>query len=178
MGLVARWVTTSLALGFGLGGALLAMQAPAFTEHYLAGLAQAEGELDRSIADRLRSGQEIYGLTGTDREVVTALAAREPSNALTLGRDLDRRAGYAEILNHANSASSPVRPFAVAWAIADGPEGWRSPVLDMAFASYDPGISLTPAALVWGLGGLVLGEFVAQLLAAPFHRRRRGARFA
>jgi len=172
MGLLRRWITTSLVLAFGLGGAVLAMQVPAFTEHYLAGLQQAAGELDRSVADRLQSGRTTYNLTGNDRETVAALAPREPSNAATLTRDLNRRDSYAAILTATQAQSPVVRPIATGWAISNGPEGWNSPVLATALASYEAGIALTPAAVLWGLGGLIIGVLVAQVLSAPLHIHR------
>ncbi|HWK45397.1 MAG TPA: DUF2937 family protein [Stellaceae bacterium] len=175
MGLLGRWLSTSLALALGLGGAVLAMQVPAFTQHYLAGLQQAAGELDRSVADRLQSGRTTYDLVGSDRETVAGLATREPSNAATLSRDLDRRDSHAAILAAAQAASPITRPIATAWAITTGPEGWRSPVVATALATYDAGIALTGAAILWGLAGLVVGVLLAQLLALPFHRRPRMA---
>ena len=180
MGFLARWLTDAITLGLALAFALAAMQVPALTHDYAAALLQVAEDARRDIGQREASARHFYNLTGdTDDSIIAALRPYEPSNAATLTVSVDRmrilRAAYDRI-----AAAPPLlRPVtAVLDTIAD-PKGYKAAVLETTLDTYSPQVVIGTAAAIYGLIGLAIGSFVAQLVistAANLGRRRPGDR--
>jgi DUF2937 family protein len=181
MGLLGRWLTGSLSLALGLLMAVLAMQAPAVTHDYAAALLQVAREARRDVDQRTAAARQFYAMAASsDDQLVEALQAVEPSNAETLAASLARarrlQAGYDRI-----AASQPLLQPIVALSQAMRDERGDETVIRRTLVeTFTPGIALSPAAVVYGLVGLLIGTLIAQLLlsllgAATGLATRRGA---
>jgi hypothetical protein len=167
MGFLQRWLTGSLGLGLGLSMAVLAMQAPALTQDYAAALLQAAREARHEIDERIASARQFYAIAASgDDAVVAALRAPEPSNAATLAAALDHARRLQADHDGIEAAPALLRPLvALGQAARDG-TGETAIVRRTLVETYTPQVSLSIAAAVYGLGGLLLGTLLAQLLIA------------
>lgn len=169
MSFLRRWLAGSLSMALGLLLAVLAMQAPALTHDYAAALLQVAREARRDVDERIGSARQFYAIAVRgDDQVVAALHAIEPSNAETLASSLDRarrlQAGYDRI----TGARPLLQPIAAAWHALHDERGDEAIIRRTLLETYTPEISLSAAAAVYGLVGLLLGTLAAQLLIALF----------
>jgi hypothetical protein len=164
---IARWLSDAIRLGLSIAFAVAAMQVPALTHDYAAALLQVSEGGRRDIDQREASARQFYHLgADTDEALITALQPLEPSNAQTLAVSVDRartlRAAYERI-----QATPPLlQPMvALADAITDA-KGYKRTVLETAFKIFSPEVIISTASAAYGLGGLVIGSFVAQVLVS------------
>lgn len=167
MGFLRRWLTGSLSLGLGLSMAVLAMQVPALTQDYAAALLQVAREARRDVDERIASARQFYAIAASgDDAVVAVLRAPEPSNAATLAAALDHARRLQTDYDGIIAAPALLRPLvALGQAARDG-RGEAAIVRRTLIETYTPQVSLSIAAAVYGLGGLLLGTLLAQLLVA------------
>ncbi|HJS85633.1 MAG TPA: DUF2937 family protein [Acetobacteraceae bacterium] len=164
-GFIARWVSDAIRLALSLAFAVAAMQVPALTHDYAAALLQIANDERRDIDQRAAAARQFYHLKAdTDEALIAALKPLEPSNAQGLAVSVDRtrtlRTGYDRI----EAAPPLLRPItALADAIADA-TGYKGPVLWTAFGIFTPEVVISTASAVYGLVGLIVGSFVAQVL--------------
>jgi hypothetical protein len=167
MAFLRRWLTGSLGMALGLLMAVLAMQAPALTHDYAAALLQVAREARRDADQRLASARQFYTVAGEgEDEVIGALRLAEPSNAETLAAALGRarrlQAGYDRI-----AAARPLlQPLVALWQAMDDERGDQAILRRTLLESYTPQLSLSVAAGIYGLAGLLLGTLAAQLALA------------
>jgi Protein of unknown function (DUF2937) len=172
MGFIAKWLSSTLTLALALSAAITAMQAPAVTRDYLAALLQVATDARRDVDQRIASARRHYPIDAeSDQEFVAALNAYEPSNAETLALSV----GRAAVLQHSYGfiSAEPVllQPVVAASDIADDERGYKRAVLETLLATYVPAINLDLASAAYGVAGLLLGSFVAQLLLALLNVR-------
>jgi hypothetical protein len=174
VGFLGRWLTESVSLALSLAFALAAMQVPALTHDYKAALLQVSEDVRRDVDQREASAKHFYNLTAsTDQDVILALKPFEPSNAEGLENSLDRahnlRAAYDRI-----DATSPIlQPVVAAADLIEDTKGYKSAVLGTMLATFAPQVVISLAAAVYGVLGLVVGSFLAQLIIAVFARLLR-----
>jgi hypothetical protein len=167
MGFIARWLSDTIRLGFPLVLAIAAMQVPALTHDYAAALLQVAKNGRQDIDQRETSARQFYHLKAdTDEALITALQPVEPSNAKTLSVSLDRvrtlRAAYDRI----QRTSPLLQPItAVADVIRDA-KGYMRAVLRTSIGIFTPEVVISAAPAIYGLAGLLLGSFLAQLLTS------------
>ncbi len=180
MGFIGRWLSDAVRLGLALAFAVLAMQVPALTRDYANGLLQASDNARRDIDQREAAARQFYHLSATDDDgMITALTPLEPSNAQTLavsvGRAQTLRVAYARI-----AAGQPqLRPVIAAVDVIGQEHADKWAILRTALDSYTPQLLLSQDAAIYGVAGLVVGAFLAQLAlsvlgAAVAGRRRIG----
>ncbi len=187
-GFVGRWLSDALRLGLPLVLALAAMQVPALAHGYSAALLQIAEDARRDIEQRKASARRFYRDAGdTDEAVIAALRAVEPANAQALAASVERARAFRAAHDRVESAPPLMRPVTVLLDMAEDParaDKWA--VLRTALDTHAPQVVLSAAAAVYGLIGLVLGSFLAELLvstvgAVSASARRgsgRGARLA
>src|SRR3954447_22065661 len=91
MSFITRWLSRSTHMALALVGAVLAMQAPAFTREYASALLQVSQDSSRDIEQRKVSARQFYPIKAEgDDEFVSALRSFEPSNAETLALSVER----------------------------------------------------------------------------------------
>jgi hypothetical protein len=84
MRFLKRWLSHSLRLALALLLAVIAMQAPAFTNDYAAALLQVSADARRDVDQREAAARQYYALqAGDDGSLIQALQAHEPANAET-----------------------------------------------------------------------------------------------
>jgi hypothetical protein len=169
VGFIARWLLDAIRLGLPLAFAVTAMQVPALTHDYAAALLQIADAGQRDIDQREASARQFYHLKAdTDAALIAALQPLEPSNARTLAVSVDRarmlRTAYDRIV-----ATPPLlQPMtAIADVITDA-KGYKRVVLRTAFDIFTPEVVISTASAAYGLAGLVIGSFVAQMLISLF----------
>jgi DUF2937 family protein len=169
MGFIRRWLSRTLSLGLGLALALLAMQAPAVTHDYAVALLQVARDLRRDADERIASARQFYALAAaSESDLIEALRRVEPSNAQTLAASL-QRAGRLQADYDAIAAAAPLaQPLVALWQALREDAGDQAILRRTLFETYNPQISLTAAAAVYGLGGLLLGTLLAEMLLAAF----------
>lgn len=167
--MLGRWFSQSLNLVLALLFALTAMQAPALTHEYLTTLSQVADAAKQDIEQRKASARQFYPITTDDNDqFVQALKAYEPSNAQTLALSIEKeralRAAYDRI-----SASRPLlQPVTAAIDAVKDDKNYKASVWRSLLDSYEPQVSFAAAAAVYGIAGLLLGTFIAQLSIAVF----------
>ena len=169
MGFLGRWFASTLSLGLGLVTAVLAMQVPALTHEYATALLQVARALDHDAVERIASARERYSIAATrEDEVVDALRAVEPSNAETLAASR-QRARRLQVDHDAIMAAGPLtQPLTALWQVLREESADRTILYRTLGETYDPQISLTLAAVVYGLAGLLLGTLFAQIMLSGF----------
>ena len=176
-GFVARWLSDALRLGLPLALALLAMQVPALAHNYAAALLQIAEDARRDIEQRKTAVRRFYrGAGDADEAVIEALRAVEPANAQALAASVERARAFRA--SHERIQGSPplLRPVTALRDAAEGPSADKWAVLRTALDTHAPQVVLSAAAAVYGIAGLVLGSFVAELLVSAFGAARRGRR--
>jgi hypothetical protein len=174
MRFLLRWLSHGIGLALALLLGVIAMQAPAFTREYVAGLRQAAAELHRDIDERENAARRYYNLaTLSDSALVAALATHEPSNAASLSRSI-ARARRIDAASVAIDGSQPLlRPllaFETAWR---DPEGSNAAIWQRTLSTYALQLDFSVAAAIYGFAGLMLGSLLAEFLRAALHRVRR-----
>jgi Protein of unknown function (DUF2937) len=176
MGFLLRWLSHGIGLTLALVLGVIAMQAPAFTREYAAGLRQAASELHRDIDERESAARRYYNLTALSGDaLVAALATHEPSNAASLSRSLARARRIDAASGAIDASSALLRPlvaFGTAWR---DPEGSNAAIWKRALASYALQLDFSAAAAIYGFAGLMLGSLLAELMRAALHRAQRRA---
>ena len=175
--MLGRWLSQSLNMVLGLLFAVLAMQAPAVTHEYLATLSQVADAAKQDIEQRKASARQFYPIeTEDDDRFVAALKGYEPSNAETLALSIAKertlRAAYDRI-----SARGPLlQPVVAGFDALRDDKSYKAGIWRGLLENYEPQLSFSPAAMVYGLAGLLLGTLLAQLPIAMLARllpRRR-----
>jgi Protein of unknown function (DUF2937) len=174
MRFMGRWLFHGAGLALALLMGVLAMQAPAFTHEYESALQQVAAEIRQDVDDRKSAASQYYGIAALpDDEFVAALKAREPSNAETLARSIERarrlNAAHAEITQSA-PMFQPIIAFGDAWR---DPDGSKAAIWRLALRNYAVQLDFSLAAAAYSFIGLMLGSLVAELCRAAL---RRGAR--
>jgi hypothetical protein len=177
MGFLGRGLAHSLTMALSLALGILAMQAPAFTREYAGALLQVASDIRRDVDQREASARQFYGISAEDDAgLVEALRTREPSNAATLERALDRGRSLQQTYEAIASATPLQQPLiALSGAILDR-KGYEEPIWKLALGNYSVQLDFNLAAAIYGLGGVILGSLLAQLVLLPFQRvsHRRG----
>lgn len=165
VGLITRWLSDALRLGLSLAFAVAAMQVPALAHDYAAALLQVSEEGRRDIEQRETSARQFYHLRAdTEEAFIAALQPLEPSNAQTLAVSVDRTRTLRAAYDRIQAAPPLLRPMvAVADVIGDA-KGYKGAVLRTAFNIFTPEVVISTASAVYGLAGLVVGSFMAQVL--------------
>lgn len=184
-GFVGRWLSDALRLALPLALALSAMQVPALAHGYAAALLQIAEDSRRDIEQRKASARRFYrGAGDSDEAVIAALQAVEPANAQALTASVERARAFRAAYDRIEGASPLLRPIT---ALVDAAENrtasdkWA--VLRTAFDTHAPQVVLSAAAAVYGIVGLLVGSFLAELLVSAFSAlfgsgRGENARFA
>jgi hypothetical protein len=173
MRFLGRWLSHSLATALALVLGIVAMQAPAFTRDYAGALLQVSAELRRDVDQREDSARQFYGITiAQDDELVKALQAREPSNAESLARSLDRVRNLQAAYDTIDKTSALLQPLMALRGAWDDTNGYRAAIWRTSLRTYHAQLDLGVASAVYGLAGLMLGSLIAQLVLTPF---RHGA---
>lgn len=176
MSLLGRWLSDAVNLGVSLAFALAAMQVPALTRDYKAGLLQVTEDLRRDIEQREDSARRFYHMTAsTDEAVISALQPFEPSNAQTLAGSLDRSRNLQRAYDRIESAPPILQPVIAGIDVIEDTKGYKGKVLGTAIANFSPQVVISTAAAIYGLIGLAIGSLVAQLVVSGFARLLRKA---
>lgn len=177
MSFLGRWLSQSISLAMALFFALAAMQAPAFTRDYASALLQVAAEARRDIDFREASARQFYTINAAeDAAIIEALRKVEPSNAETLERSVARAHHLRQAYDDINEAPVLLQPIAAVRDAWDDAQGDKASIRNLALSTYKAQIDLTLAAAVYGIGGVVLGSLIAQLVLLPFRftlRRHR-----
>jgi hypothetical protein len=157
----------TVALAFGVAGALGLSQAPEFSQQYRQRLGGAMDELARVVvefdADAAKNGltRELALATyqQSDQQFLKDRGARMAS---TIGRMelLSAQARWFETL------PPLVRPVALA-------RGYDEALMAGMWRDYEPGVPLTTDGAVWAGGGFLLAAGMLGLLTMPFARWKR-----
>jgi hypothetical protein len=184
-GFVARWLSDAVRIGLPLVLALAAMQVPALAHGYATALLQIAEDARRDIEQRKASARQFYrGAAGTDEAVIAALRDVEPANAQALAASVERARALRAAHDRIEAAAPLLRPITALIDAAEDRRGDKWAVLRTALDTHAPQVVLSAAAAVYGLVGLVVGSFLAELLVsatgAAFAPRRadRGPRLA
>ncbi|MCR9255933.1 MAG: DUF2937 family protein [Alphaproteobacteria bacterium] len=170
MGLIGRWLSGTLSITAALIGAVLAMQAPALSEHYAAALFQRELEIGRAIDLSLQSARSVYRLeTQTEEQVIDFLGQQEPASAQAIGNLVDRREALRTAYDRIDARSPLSRPL-VMWRDYAGPTAVTREVLESAIATFKPEVQLSQTAAVYAVVGIALGTLLVQIVLWPFGR--------
>lgn len=180
-GFVARWLSDVLRLGLPLVLALAAMQIPALAHGYATALLQIAEDARRDIEQRKASARQFYrGAGDTDEAVIAALRGIEPANAQALAASVERARAFRAAHDRIQADPPLLRPVTALLDLRDDPRGDKWAVLRTALDTHAPQVILSVAAATYGLLGLVVGSFVAELLISmirslvPAGRGRRG----
>lgn len=176
-GFIGRWLSDSLRIGLALVLGVAAMQVPALTHSYDAALRQVSQDARRDIEQRKEKARQFYGLsTDTDEGVIGALRQAEPSNAEGLAVSVAKAETLRRAHERIEKAPPLLQPLDAAWDLLTEPDADKRAVLRTAIDTHVPQLILGSAAATYGLCGLVLGLFLAQLvisLPGSLARRRR-----
>jgi Protein of unknown function (DUF2937) len=174
MGFLLRWLSHGVGLALALLFGVIAMQAPAFTHEYAAGLRQAAAELHRDIDERENAARHYYDLAALSGDaLVAALATHEPSNAASLSRSI-ARARHIDAASAAIDASGALlQPLVALETTLRDPEGSNAEIWKRAVSDYALQLDFSAAAAIYGFTGLMLGSLLAEFLRAALHRARR-----
>jgi len=163
------WIAQSLNLIFALLLAVLAMQAPVVTHEYLSTLSQVADAAKQDIEQRKASARQFYPIqTDDDDQFVAALRTYEPSNAETLALSIEKERALRAAFDGISASRPLLQPITAAIDAVRDDKGLKATIWRGLLASYEPQISFSVAALIYGLGGLLVGTFLAQLLISVF----------
>jgi Protein of unknown function (DUF2937) len=174
-GFFGRWLSDALRIGLPLVLALATMQVPALAHGYAAALLQIAEDARRDIEQRKATARRFYRDAGdADETVIAALRRVEPSNAQALAASVERANALRAAHDRIQGAPPLLRPVtAVLDAAEDPTRGDKWAVLRTTLDTHAPQVVLSVAAATYGLVGLLLGSFLAELLVSGF-----GAAFA
>lgn len=174
MRFLRRWLSHSVRLALALLLAIIAMQAPAFTNDYATALLQVGADARRDIDQREAAARQYYSLpAGDDASLVQALQAHEPANAETLTRSVDRVAALRAARDHIGANPAVMQPLVALADAAHDPDGYKAAIWRTELQSYRVHLELTVAAILYGAGGLLLGSLLGHLFCLPFDLERR-----
>lgn len=174
MRFLKRWLSHSVRLALALLLAIIAMQAPAFTNDYATALLQVSADARRDVDQREAAAREYYALpAGDDASLVAALQAHEPANAETLARSLDRVAALQDALGHIGASPTVFQPLVALADAAHDPGGYKAAIWRTTLRTYVIHLDLTVAAILYGAVGLLLGSLLGHVLCLPFDVERR-----
>jgi hypothetical protein len=176
MRFLKRWLSHSVRLAFALLLAVIAMQAPAFTHDYTNALLQVGADARRDVDQREAAARQYYSLRADDdASLIQALQAHEPANAETLAHSVDRVSSLQAARSHIEGSAALFQPVVALADAAHDPGGYKAAIWRTALRTYTIHLDLTVAAIIYGMGGLLLGSLLGHLLALPFDldRRRR-----
>lgn len=177
MRFLKRWLSHSVRLALALLFAIIAMQAPAFTNDYATALLQVSADARRDVDQREATARQYYGVqAGDDASLIAALRAHEPANAETLALSLDRVASLQAALAHITGSAAIFQPVVALADAAHDPGGYKAAIWQTELQTYTIHLDLTVAALLYGVVGLLLGSLLGHLLSLPFDLERRGYR--
>ena len=176
MRLLRRWLSHSVRLALALLFAVIAMQAPAFTNDYANALLQVGADARRDVDQREAAARQYYALTATDdASLIDALRAHEPANAETLAQSLDRVAALQAARSHILASPAIFQPLVALADAAHDPVGYKAAIWRTELRTYLVHLDLTAAAMLYGVAGLLTGSLLGHLLCLPFDlERRRG----
>ena len=163
MGFLTRWLSRSVHLAVALVGAVVAMQAPAFTREYASALLQVSQDSSRDIEQRKASARQFYPIKAeSDDEFVSALRTFEPSNAETLALSVQRSRGLQAAYDRITSSRLLLQPITAFRDAVDDPNGYKAAVWRTLVGTYDVQVNFGTAAAVYGATGLLLGSLLAE----------------
>jgi DUF2937 family protein len=175
--MLGRWLSQSINLIFALVLAVSAMQAPAVTHEYLSTLSQVADAAKQDIEQRKASARQFYSIQTDDNDqFVAALKAYEPSNAETLGLSIEKERALRAAFGSISESRPLLQPITAAIDAVRDDKDYKATIWRGLLASYEVQIRFSVAALIYGLAGLLLGTFVAQLLISVFSILRPGRR--
>jgi hypothetical protein len=179
-GFIGRWLSDSIRFGLGLLLALAALQVPALTNAYTAALLQISGDARRDIDQREDVARQYYRWTDktTDAAVIESLRPVEPANAEGLAASVAREVVLRGTYTRLMETPALIRPLSAAWDVLIDDRGAKRAVLATAVDSHVPQVTLSLAAAIYGLAGLMLGLLLAQLLISLPGRRHGPAAMA
>src|SRR6185312_5286189 len=174
MRFLKRWLSHSVRLALALLFAIIAMQAPAFTNDYATALLQVSADARRDVDQREAAARQYYSLpAGDDAALIQALQAHEPANAETLARSIDRVASLQAAREHIESSAAIFQPMVALAYAAHDPDGHKAAIWRTALRTYIIHLDLTVTAIIYGAVGLLLGSLLGHLLCLPFELERR-----
>jgi DUF2937 family protein len=167
MSFLGRWLSDALQLAAALAGAIILLQAPAFTREYTAALLQVAEDSGRDIEQRKVSARQHYGIPieADDPAFLAALRPHEPSNAETLTLSMERhrilRGAYEQI-----TARSPLlQPVAAAVdATLRDERGYKAAVLRTLAQTYAVQVNFGSSSVIYGLAGLFAGSLLGHFI--------------
>jgi hypothetical protein len=176
MGFLGRGLAHSLTMALSLALGILAMQAPAFTREYAGALLQVASDARRDIDQREASARQYYGIDAADDDgILSALRSREPSNAETLERALERSRDLQRTYDAIEKNPVLLRPVVALGSALSDNKGYREPIWKLSLSTYGVQLDFSLGAVIYGLAGVVMGSLLAQLIILPFqsgmHRR-------
>jgi hypothetical protein len=161
------------------------MQVPALAHGYAAALLQIAEDARRDIEQRKAAARRFYRDAGdADEAVIAALRTVEPSNAEALAASVERARALRAAHDRIQADPPLLRPVTALLDAAEGPSKDKWAVLRTALDTHAPQVVLSAAAAIYGLVGLVVGSFLAELLVSAFsaafapRRREGGTRLA
>jgi hypothetical protein len=165
VGFVGRWLSDALRIGASLAVGLAAMQLPAVAHQYGAALLQIAEDGRRDIEQRKASARHFYPTMGeTDEDVITGLRPVEPSNAQALAASVERARVFRAAYDRLEATAPLMRPVTAAIDAVDNAQQDKQAVLWTALKTHVPEVLLSTAAAIYGLAGLVVGSFMAEVL--------------
>ncbi|HEY1505899.1 MAG TPA: DUF2937 family protein [Stellaceae bacterium] len=174
MRFLKRWLSHSVRLGCALFLAIIAMQAPAFTNDYAAALLQVSADARRDVDQREAAARQYYALQGNDdASLIQALQSHEPANAETLARSVDRVAALQAARGHIGASAAVFQPLVALADAAHDPSGYKAAIWRTELQTYMIHLDLAVAAVVYGMAGLLLGSLLGHLLCLPLDLERR-----
>lgn len=174
MRFLKRWLSHSVRLAFALVLAIIAMQAPAFTNDYATALFQVGADARRDVDQREAAARQYYKLPGgDDASLIKSLQAHEPANADTLAHSVDRVTTLQAALGHIDATPAVFQPLIALADAAHDPGGYKTAIWRTELQTYTVHLDLTVAAILYGLLGLLLGSLLGHLLSMPFDLERR-----
>lgn len=180
MNFLGRWLSDSITIASALLFAILAMQAPTFTQDYASALLQVWQDSRRDIDQRMASAHQFYGIAAeSDDQFVAALKAFEPSNAQTLAMSLDRAHALQSAYDRITRSRLLLQPFTAVRDALDDDRGYKAAIWRTLLGTYSVQVSFSAAAGAYAFGGLLFGSLVAQLLLSTCRgaaRRLGGSR--
>lgn len=179
MRFIGGWLASAVNIALALSFAVVSMQAPAFTRDYLEALLQVAADARRDIDQREASARRFYPITAEgDDQVIAALRPFEPSNAETLALSVDRARRLEAAHDRIAGRPPLLQPVEALRDAFDDEHGYKATIWRTLLRSYGPRIDIGGAAAAYGLVGLLLGSFVAQLVIALGRRLGRTRRMA
>jgi hypothetical protein len=167
MTFLGRWLSDALRFATALTGAIMLLQAPAFTREYTAALLQVAEDSGRDIEQRKLSARQHYGIPvdADDPTFLAALGQHEPSNAETLTLSMERNRVLRSAYERITARSALLQPFtAVVDAAVRDEHGYKAAVLRTLVQTYVVQIDFHLASVIYGLAGLFAGSLLGQLI--------------